>query len=294
MHSPRSGPEVQAYYDTDSGTFSYVINDATGQAAIVDPVLDYSAPAASVSTKSAEALAETVHRRGLALRWILETHAHADHLSAGAWLKEQFGAPVVIGRGILPVQQRFKALFGLGDEFVPDGRQFDRLVDDGDTLPLGDLDIHVLATPGHTDDSVTYLIGDAAFIGDTLFAPDGGSARCDFPGGSSRKLYASIQRLYGLPAATRLFLCHDYPPAGRNASAETSIAAQKAGNIHVKAGVSEAEFVALRDGRDATLPPPRLILPAVQVNIRAGRLPGSDPNGISYLRLPINQIGRPR
>jgi glyoxylase-like metal-dependent hydrolase (beta-lactamase superfamily II) len=290
MPDPNSAPDVRAFYDADSGTFSYVVQSA-GQAAIVDPVLDFSVPAASVATRSADALAAYVRSRGLAVRWILETHAHADHLSAGAYLRDLLHAQLVIGRGIQQVQRRFQALFGLDATFATDGRQFDRLVDDGDRLPLGDIEIRVLATPGHTDDSVTYLIGDAAFIGDTLFAPDGGSARCDFPGGSSSRLYASIQRLYALPEATRLFLCHDYPPAGRTAMPETSIGAQKAGNIHVRDGVSEAEFVALRDKRDATLPPPRLILPAVQVNIRGGRLPDPDPNGISYLRLPVNQLG---
>jgi glyoxylase-like metal-dependent hydrolase (beta-lactamase superfamily II) len=188
------------------------------------------------------------------------------------------------------VQRRFKQLFGL-DDFVADGGQFDRLLDDGDVLPLGSTAIRVLATPGHTDDSVTYLIGDAAFIGDTLFAPDGGSARCDFPGGNSAKLYASIQRIYGLPPETRLFLCHDYPPATRTAQAETSIAAQRGGNTHVRDGVVEGDFVAMRNSRDATLAPPRLLLPAVQVNIRGGRLPDPDANGIAYLRLPVNQIG---
>jgi glyoxylase-like metal-dependent hydrolase (beta-lactamase superfamily II) len=290
MPDPSTAPDVRAFYDADSGTFSYVVQSA-GQAAIIDPVLDFAAPAASVATHSADALAAHVRERGLTVRWILETHAHADHLSAGAYLRDLLHAQLVIGRGIQQVQRRFKDLFGLDAAFATDGRQFDRLVDDGDRLPFGDIEIRVLATPGHTDDSVTYLIGDAAFIGDTLFAPDGGSARCDFPGGSSSRLYASIQRLYALPAATRLFLCHDYPPAGRTAIAETSIGAQKAGNIHVRDGVSEAEFVALRDKRDATLPPPRLILPAVQVNIRGGRLPDPDPNGISYLRLPVNQLG---
>jgi glyoxylase-like metal-dependent hydrolase (beta-lactamase superfamily II) len=284
-------PEVHPFFDADSGTFTYVVREPGGQAAIIDPVLDFSVPAATVSTRSADAIAAFVREHALNLRWILETHAHADHLSAGAYLRDLFGAQLVIGRGIREVQKRFKMLFGLDDSFATDGSQFDRLVDDGDALPLGEIAVRVMATPGHTDDSVTYVIGDAAFIGDTMFAPDGGSARCDFPGGSSKKLYASIQRIYSLPTETRIFLCHDYPPATRQATAETSIAAERAGNTHVKAGVTEADFVAMRDARDAKLAPPRLILPALQVNIRGGRLPEPDKNGIAYLRLPVNQLG---
>ena len=284
---------VQPFYDADTGSFSYVAHDASREAAVIDPLLDVSVPAARVSTRSADALVAYARENALTVRWILETHAHADHLSAGGYLHDALGAQLAIGRGILDVQKRFKQLFGL-DDFVADGRQFDRLLDDGDVLPLGSTGIRVLATPGHTDDSVTYLIGDAAFIGDTLFAPDGGSARCDFPGGNSAKLYASIQRIYALPADTRLFLCHDYPPATRPAQPETSIAAQRAGNTHVRDGIVEGDFVAMRNTRDATLAPPRLILPSVQVNIRGGRLPSPDANGIAYLRLPVNQIGTPK
>jgi len=281
---------VQPFYDADTGSFSYVAHDASREAAVIDPLLDFSVPAARVGTRSADALVAYAREQALTVRWILETHAHADHLSAGGYLHDVLGARLAIGRGIVDVQRRFKQLFGL-DDFVADGGQFDRLLDDGDVLPLGSTAIRVLATPGHTDDSVTYLIGDAAFIGDTLFAPDGGSARCDFPGGNSAKLYASIQRIYGLPPETRLFLCHDYPPATRTAQAETSIAAQRGGNTHVRDGVVEGDFVAMRNSRDATLAPPRLLLPAVQVNIRGGRLPDPDANGIAYLRLPVNQIG---
>jgi glyoxylase-like metal-dependent hydrolase (beta-lactamase superfamily II) len=283
---------VQPYHDADTGSFSYVVHDSSGEAAIIDPLLDFAAAGARVSTRSADALAAYANERRLQVRWVLETHAHADHLSAGGYLRDALGARLAIGRGIVAVQQRFKPLFGL-DDLVADGRQFDRLLDDGDVLPLGSTGVHVLATPGHTDDSVTYRVGDAAFIGDTLFAPDGGSARCDFPGGDSARLYASIQRIYALPARTRLFLCHDYPPATRAAQAETSIEAQRTGNTHVRDGVSERDFVAMRNARDATLAPPRLILPAVQVNIRGGRLPEPDANGIVYLRLPVNQIGGP-
>jgi glyoxylase-like metal-dependent hydrolase (beta-lactamase superfamily II) len=232
-----------------------------------------------------------VHQHHLRVEWILETHAHADHLSAAGYLHDRLGAPVAIGRGIVQVQQRFKTLFGLGDEFVADGRQFDRLLDDGDTFRLGELEARVIATPGHTDDSLTYVIGDAAFVGDTVFAPDTGTARADFPGGDAHRLYASIRKILALPAATRLFLCHDYP-AGRDPAAESSVAAQANGNVHVRDGIGEAEFVQLRRTRDATLAPPRLILPALQANIRGGRLPEPDPNGIRYFRLPLNQLGK--
>jgi glyoxylase-like metal-dependent hydrolase (beta-lactamase superfamily II) len=285
---------VQPFYDVETGSFTYVVHDSSRDAAIVDPLLDFTVPAARVATRSADAVVAYVHEHDLRVRWILETHAHADHLSAGGYLRDALSARLAIGRGIVEVQRRFKQLFGLDESFRADGSQFDRLVDDGDVLPLGDLGVCVIATPGHTDDSVTYLVGDAAFIGDTLFAPDGGSARCDFPGGDSAKLYTSIQRLYALPPGTRLFLCHDYPPAERKANAETTIEAQRKGNTHARDGVSEADFVAMRNTRDATLAPPRLILPAVQVNIRGGRLPEPDANGISYLRLPVNQIGAQR
>jgi glyoxylase-like metal-dependent hydrolase (beta-lactamase superfamily II) len=282
---------VQPFYDADTGSFTYVVHDSTREAAVVDPLLDFNVPAARVSTRSADAVVAYVREHDLRARWILETHAHADHLSAGGYLRDTLAGELAIGRGIVAVQQRFRRLFGLDDSFRADGSQFDRLVDDGDVLTMGDLGVRVLATPGHTEDSVTYLVGDAAFIGDTLFAPDGGSARCDFPGGDAAKLYASIQRIYALPPATRLYLCHDYPPADRKANAETTIEAQLRGNKHARDGVSEADFVAMRTARDATLAPPRLILPAVQVNIRGGRLPEPDANGIAYLRLPLNQIG---
>jgi glyoxylase-like metal-dependent hydrolase (beta-lactamase superfamily II) len=283
-------PVVQPFYDTDTGSFTYVVHDPTREAVIIDPLLDFNVPAARVSTRSADAVLAYVREQDLRVRWILETHAHADHLSAGGYLRDALSAQLAIGRGITEVQRRFKALFGLGEAFRADGSQFDRLLDDGDVLAMRDLGVRVLATPGHTDDSVTYLVGDAAFIGDTLFAPDGGSARCDFPGGDAAKLYASIQRIYALPSATRLYLCHDYPPPDRKASAETTIEAQRKANKHARDGISEVDFVAMRRERDATLAPPRLILPAVQVNIRGGRLPEPDANGIAYLRLPLNQL----
>ena len=281
---------VESFFHKDTNTFSHVIFDRDGgEAAIIDPVLDYDAAAARTSTVSADAILAFVQAHKLRATWILETHAHADHLSAGGYLRDALGAKLAIGRGIIGVQAHFKRFFGLGDEFVADGSQFDCLFDDGDTFAIGELQGRVLATPGHTGDSLTYLIGDAAFIGDTLFAPETGSARTDFPGGDAAQLYASIRKLLMLPSDTRLFLCHDYPPARRAPMAQTSIAAQREHNAH--AGASESDYVALRRARDATLPMPRLILPALQVNIRGGRLPEPDADGVRYLHLPLNRIG---
>lgn len=287
-----SSPLVEPFYDKDTGTFSYVVYDQTGgMAVIIDPVLDYEPAGARTSTASADALLAFVRSKLLTVAWILETHAHADHLSAAGYLADQLQAPVAIGRGIVQVQQHFKALFGLGDEFIADGRQFDRLFDDGDTFNVGALNARVIATPGHTDDGLTYVIGDAAFVGDTVFAADTGTARCDFPGGDAQRLYASIQRILSLPGDTRIFLCHDYPGTRREAHALTSIDEQKQHNLHLKDGTDAPTFVQMREQRDATLPVPKLILPALQVNIRGGRLPEPDANGVRYLRLPLDQIG---
>ena len=285
-----SRPEVESFFHKDTGTWTHVVHDLE-VAAIVDPVLDYDAAAARTATASADALLAFVRQQGLRVAWILETHAHADHLSAAGYLHDATGAPVAIGRGITGVQAHFKQVFGLGDDFMPDGSQFDRLLDDGDALPLGPLTLRALATPGHTRDSLTYIVGDAAFVGDTLFAPDIGTARCDFPGGDAADLYASIRRILALPASTRLFLCHDYPPPSRTPWRETTIACETQENVHVGGGVGEAEFIARRRARDATLPVPRLLLPALQVNIRGGRLPPADHHGHRYLRLPLNRIG---
>ena len=285
-------PRVEAFFHKDTNTFSYVVHEGEGgSAAIVDPVLDYEAASARTSTVSADLLLAFVREQRLTVEWILETHAHADHLSAGGYLHDALGAPLAIGRGIVQVQARFKVLFGLGDEFVADGRQFDRLFADGDTFRIGRLEGRVVATPGHTEDSLTYRIGDAAFIGDTLFAPDNGTARCDFPGGDAVRLYGSIQKILSLPAETRIFLCHDYPPAGREPTAETSIAAQVQNNVHIGHEATQARFVSLRNARDAGLATPRLLLPSLQVNIRGGRLPPADGNGIAYLKLPLDQLG---
>lgn len=285
-------PQVESFRDPVTSTFSYVVYDTPGgHAAIIDPVLDYDAPSARTRTTLADRPLAFVRRHELKVEWILETHAHADHLSAGGYLRDQLGAKLAIGRGIIKVQERFRRLFNLDQDFVADGSQFDHLFSEVESFTIGGLTGHALATPGHTDDSLTYVIGDAAFIGDTLFAPDTGTARCDFPGGDAHKLYDSIHKIFALPAETRIFLCHDYPPRERKPAAQTSVAAQKSSNVHVREGVTKADFVKMRTERDASLPEPKLILPALQVNIRGGRLPPPDGNGISYLRLPLNQIG---
>lgn len=288
-----SNPTVESFYDPCTSTFTHVVYDRDGgHAAIIDPVLDYDAASARTGTALADQLLACVAAHGLTLDWLLETHMHADHLSAAAYLKQHTGARTAAGAGATSVQAHFKVLFNLGDEFVADGSQFDRLFADGDHFAIGALQARVLATPGHTSDGLTYVIGDAAFVGDTLFAPDTGTARADFPGGDARGLFRSIAAILALPETTRLFLCHDYPPDGRAPAAETSIAAQRTHNRHVGGEVDEAAFVALRRARDATLGTPRLLLPALQVNIRAGELPPADANGIKYLRLPLDQLGK--
>lgn len=285
-------PLVEPFFDPATSTFTYVVYDSPGGAAvIIDPVLDFDAAAGRTGTASADRVLAFVLQHNLTVSWILETHAHADHLTAAPYLRAKLGARIAIGCGIVAVQQRFKALFNLEPSFATDGSQFDQLFVDGDTFEAGALRGRVLATPGHTDDSLTYLIGDAAFVGDTVFAPDTGTARCDFPGGDAGRLYQSIQKLFALPESTRLFLCHDYAPAGRAANAQTELAEQKRANVHVGGQVTAADFIQMRNARDATLPVPKLILPALQVNIRAGQLPPPDDNGVRYLRIPLNQLG---
>jgi glyoxylase-like metal-dependent hydrolase (beta-lactamase superfamily II) len=281
---------VEARHHADTGTWSYVVFDAQSRdAAIIDPVLDYEAKGARTGTASAQALLDFVAQQALAVRWILETHAHADHLSAAAWLQERCaGAPIGIGAGIRSVQATFKPIYGLEAEFPVDGSQFDRLFADGERFAIGGLEVEVIATPGHTSDSITYRIGDALFVGDSLFMPDGGTARCDFPGGDARLLFDSIRRLYELPDDTRVFVCHDYGPGGREPRAQTTIGEQKVANIHLRADTAVDEFVELRHKRDATLALPALILPAVQVNIRGGKLPPPRDDGRRYLTLPID------
>jgi glyoxylase-like metal-dependent hydrolase (beta-lactamase superfamily II) len=284
-------PQVQAFFDQATSTVSYVVHDPeTLQAAIIDPVLDFDHRAARTSTGSADALLAYVTEHGLVLRWLLETHAHADHLSAAHYIREKTGVTVVIGREIVTVQKTFAALFE-AEDVTPDGSQFGRLVDEGESLPLGALAIRVLHTPGHTPACVTYVIGDSAFVGDTLFMPDYGTARSDFPGGSASALYRSIRRILELPAATRIFVGHDYLPEGRSEIRwETSVAEQRASNVHIRDGITEAAFVTMRQARDAGLAAPLLILPALQVNIRAGALPPATPGGHIYLKLPVNAI----
>ena len=284
-------PTIAAFFDPATHTVSYVVSDPhTGQAAIIDPVLDFTAHNARTATRSADLLLAHLADKELELAWILETHAHADHLSAAHYLRERTGAPVVIGAQIVDVQSIFAKLFE-ADDVVPDGNQFDRLVAEGDRLPLGELEFRVLHTPGHTPACVSYLIGDAAFVGDTMFMPDYGTARCDFPGGSAATLYGSIRKLLALPPETQIFVGHDYLPAGRSDFAwHSTVAEQHRANVHVHDGVSEADFVAMRQARDATLEAPQLILPALQVNIRAGQLPPPSNGGQRYLKLPLNAI----
>ncbi len=280
---------VQAFFEPVTGTVSYVVYDRDGgHAAIVDPVLDYDAKAGRTRTRSAEALVDFVRAHGLSVQWILETHAHADHLSAAAWLRQQVGGKVAIGEKITEVQRIFAGVFDLEDGFARDGSQFDHLFAAGERFSVGELHAEALYVPGHTPADIAYRIGDAVFVGDTLFMPDVGSARCDFPGGDAATLYRSAKALLALPDDTRLFMCHDYPPAGRAPRWETTVAEQRRANIHLNEAVSEAEFVALREARDAKLEMPVLILPSVQVNIRAGELPPKSANGVAYLKIPLN------
>jgi glyoxylase-like metal-dependent hydrolase (beta-lactamase superfamily II) len=282
---------IKAFFDEATFTVSYLVWDpATSTAAVIDPVLDYDPKSGRTSTKSADAILAAAAAQGLKIEWVLETHAHADHLSAGAYMREKVKAKIVIGERIKTVQSTFRAIFNMADQST-DGSDFDRLVKDGDRIALGILTIEVLHTPGHTPACVSYRIADAVFVGDTLFMPDYGTARVDFPGGDARTLYRSIRRILSLPPETRLFMCHDYKAPGRNTYAwETTVAAERERNVHVRDGVSEDEFVARRTERDRTLAMPVLILPSVQVNIRAGRLPTPEANGVSYLKIPVNAL----
>jgi glyoxylase-like metal-dependent hydrolase (beta-lactamase superfamily II) len=287
-------PDVTPFHHAGTGSWSYVVADpASRAAAIVDPVLDYDWKSGRTATTTADQVVAHCRAEGLHLRWILETHAHADHLSAAQHLKRELGGEVAIGAGIRGVQRTFKRIYGLSADFDTDGAQFDRLLADGERLPLGECEVEVIATPGHTSDSVSFRVGDAVFIGDTLFMPDSGSARCDFPGGDARELYRSVVgRLYTLPPGTRVFVCHDYCPGGRAALCETTVDEQRRSNTHIREGIDEEAFVAMRTGRDATLDVPNLIVPSVQVNIRAGHLPPAEADGVSYLRVPVNVFGR--
>lgn len=283
--------QVNAFFDNATSTFTYVVYDHDGGAgAIIDPVLDYDHKAGRTRTKSNDAVIAFVQEHRLNVAWILETHAHADHLTGAVQLKEKLGGKVGIGRHIDVVQKTFKELFNLEAALAVDGSQFDHLFTDEETFFIGALHGKVFAVPGHTPACVAYLIEDMLFVGDTMFMPDVGSARCDFPGGDARTLYASIRRLLALPANTRIMVCHDYPPAGRAPRYETSVAEQRANNIHVHDGIAEEAFVQMRTARDRTLDMPLLIIPAIQVNIRAGHLPPPESNGTSYLKIPVNAL----
>jgi glyoxylase-like metal-dependent hydrolase (beta-lactamase superfamily II) len=284
-------PTVHGIFDPATWTVTYVVYDQPGGAAtIIDSVLDYDPKSGRTRTTSAEKVVSFVREQRLTVRWILETHAHADHLSAAPWLRKQLGGQIAIGGNIRTVQGVFKRIFNLEDEFQPNGSQFDHLFDDGERFAIGALEGEVMSVPGHTPACVAYKIGDAVFVGDTLFMPDVGTARCDFPGGDAPTLYRSVRKLLSLPPDTRLFMCHDYPPNGRPVAFECTIADQRARNIHVNDSVSEADFVAMRTKRDATLDMPVLILPAVQINIRAGELPPAESNGVSYVKIPLNAL----
>ena len=280
--------QIQAFFDEQTGTVTYLVFDpVTRVAAVIDPVLDYNHRSGKVATASAQRVLDAAHGLGLTIAWILETHAHADHLSAAPFMKQKTQAPVAIGAHITAVQDIFRSVFNL-DDVSTDGREFDRLLQEGDALPLGELVIDVLHTPGHTPACVSYRIGDAVFVGDTLFMPDYGTARADFPGGDARTLYRSIRKLLSLPAQTRLFMCHDYKAPGRDTYAwETTVAEERERNIHVHDGIGEDEFVAMREKRDATLAAPVLLLPSVQVNIRAGHWPKAESNSVRYLKIPM-------
>ncbi len=285
---------VHSFFHDVTRTWSHIVTDpATRTAAIIDPVLDFEPASGRISSEAAEQLLAHIHEHGLRVEWILETHTHADHLSAASWLKRSLrnvGATpqIAICADVVEVQRHFGEVFSLGVEFAADGSQFDRLLNDGERFRIGDLDGSVIATPGHTVDSISYLIGDAVFVGDTLFAPEAGTGRCDFPGGSAATQYRSIGRLYDLHDTTRVFLCHDYPAAGVQAQAQTTIAAEKTDNAQRKACTHESEYVTLRTQRDATLPAPRFLYPSLLLNIQAGVLPAPDENGAVFIRLPAS------
>ncbi|WP_275626868.1 MBL fold metallo-hydrolase [Pseudomonas sp. 273] len=285
-------PQVTSFFDEATFTVSHVVRDpASNACAIIDSVLDFDQASGRTRQESAEGLMAFIQANDLRVAWLLETHAHADHLSAAPLLQERLGGRLAIGERITRVQQTFGKIFNAGSAFARDGSQFDHLFADGESFRIGNLQAIALHVPGHTPACMAYVIGDAVFPGDTLFMPDYGTARCDFPGGDSATLFRSIRRLLGLPGRTRVFLCHDYKAPGRDHYAwETSIGAQRAGNVHVHDGVGEAEFVAMRDARDATLPMPRLMLPSVQVNMRGGHLPEPEDNGVRYLKLPLNLL----
>ena len=285
-------PHVKAFFDEPSFTATYVVHDpATKAAAIIDSVLDFDQPSGRISSESADAVIAFVEQERLKVEWLLETHAHADHLSAAPYLQEMVGGTLAIGAEIVTVQNVFGKIFNEGTRFARDGSQFDRLLVDGDRLMIGEIPLIALHVPGHTPADMAFVVGDAVFTGDTMFMPDYGSARADFPGGDARRLYRSVRRLMSLPGKTRVFLCHDYKAPNREDFVwETTMIAQRTANVHLHQGVSEDEFVEMRTQRDATLAMPKLILPSIQVNMRGGRIPEPEANGVSYLKLPLNQL----
>ncbi|MEL7730119.1 MBL fold metallo-hydrolase [Citromicrobium bathyomarinum] len=286
-----TNPRIRAFFDEPTNTVSYLVWDpATGKGAVIDPVLDFDLASGEADVRSAEAILAAAEEAGVTVAYVLETHAHADHLSAAPFIKAKTGATIGIGAHIRDVQKIFRPVFGL-DDLTPDGSDFDRLFEDGEQFAIGELEVEVLHVPGHTPADLAYKVGDAVFVGDTLFMPDYGTARADFPGGDARQLYRSIRRILSLPGETRLFMCHDYKAPGRDDYAwETTVAEQREKSVHVHDGVSEDEFVAMREERDEGLAVPRLLLPSVQVNIRAGRFPEATENGVSYLRIPIKPV----
>jgi glyoxylase-like metal-dependent hydrolase (beta-lactamase superfamily II) len=290
MSDPRR-PQVHGFFDDATWTVTYVVHDGPGTAcAIIDPVLDYDPKSGRTRTASADKVIAYVQANRLQVDWILETHAHADHLTAAPYLRSRLGGRTGIGEHIRTVQKVFKGIFNLEPEFRQDGTQFDRLFRDRDEFRIGELTVRVMHVPGHTPADLAYQVGDAVFVGDTLFMPDVGTARCDFPGGDANKLYASVRKILSLPPETRLFMCHDYPPEGRHPAFETTVVEQREKNIHVHDGVTQEQFVQMRNRRDATLEMPVLILPSVQVNIRAGEMPPREGNGVSYLKIPLNAL----
>jgi glyoxylase-like metal-dependent hydrolase (beta-lactamase superfamily II) len=284
--------QIQAFFDLPSKTYSYVVADTElKKCAVIDPVLEYTSAIGRTGTDGADKIIGYIQEQGFDLEWILETHVHADHLSSASYIKRQLGAKVAIGDAINTVQKTFGKLFNAGPEFAKDGSQFDCLFGDNEVFSIGSLQVRVMHTPGHTPACLSYLINDAVFVGDTLFMPDYGTARCDFPGGDAKALYQSIQRLFSLNETTRVFVCHDYLPQGRtDYRYESSIAEQKQHNIHIHTGITEQSFIDMRNRRDATLNKPELLLPSVQINMRAGDMPEPEDNGISYLKIPMNRL----
>jgi glyoxylase-like metal-dependent hydrolase (beta-lactamase superfamily II) len=285
----KTNMEIQHFFDPATSTLTYVVHD-TETGVVIDPVLDYDPKSARTSCKSAEAIAQYIDDRHLAVPYVIDTHAHADHLTAMPFFKKRYGARTVTGSRIGEVQRSFRDIYNLGADFAVDGRQFDQLLDEGQELEIGSFLVRAMHTPGHTPAHMSWQIGDALFVGDTLFMPDYGTARCDFPGGSAEQLFDSVQRIYALPASTRLFMCHDYQPGGRELRFVTTVAEQKRANIQLREGTTKQEYANIRKNRDAQLDMPALILPAIQINIRAGEFPMPEANGTAYLKIPLNRF----